>query len=294
MPVEIRRIAVGVDFSEESMVALEQAMAIARHCGADIVMIHTGEVYGRADFELEGKVLAAAERYREILERRHQRARDAIEQLRERHLGQGVEIGQLLVSGFADEVLPEAARDAGAELLVVGTHGRTGIKRFLLGSVAERVTRLADCDVLIARAASTGPFKNVLVPSDFSPQSARALEAAAAIADRSAAITVLHCSDARDFQELPEHVASEIDAVIEARAARLTGPHEGAGQSIRFIHRRGAPAEQIRAIADRFDLICMGSHGRRGVRRMLLGSIAELTVRHAPCSVYVAHTSRSD
>lgn len=294
MPLSINKIAVAIDMSDESLVAFDQAMAIARLCGAELVMIHAGEVYSSADFDKEGPAAAALEHYGEILKERQTRARAELDQLRERHVGQGVTISQILVTGFADEVIPEAAKEIEADLLVLGTHGRTGIKRFFLGSVAERVVRLAECDVMIARPVATGPYRNVLVPSDFSALSERALDAAVAVSDPEAAITLMHCSDTLESSDLPAHLADSIEAVIAARAEKLSSSRADADQTIRFIHERGNPADRIRALADQFDLICMGSHGRRGVRRLLLGSVAELIVRHAPCSVYVAHEPSTD
>src|SRR5262245_24433686 len=96
-------------------------------------------------------------------------------------------------TGPPGEVVSEVARERNAELIVIGTHGHTGIHRFLLGSVATSVLRHAPCDVLVCRGVTgPSPFLRPLVATDFSPASARALRNVAALTGPDAPIEIVH------------------------------------------------------------------------------------------------------
>lgn len=287
--MHIKKIGVGLDLSPESMIALDEAMVIARRTGATITTITAGDVF-ESGAEQHGPTAAAIEHYQSVLAERQKKVRAELEEVHERYDGQGVELSQTLVHGFADVVIPDAAAELGIDLLIVGTHGRTGLSRFFLGSVAERVVRLASCDVMVARGPSRD-FKRVLVPTDFSDHAERAVNAAVAIAEPDATITLLHCTGVGGAkeEELPAHLAESVEAAVKAHAERLSEQLKQTELTVNTVVRAGTPAHEIRQLADDYDLICMGSHGRRGARRLILGSVAEVTVRHAPCSVYVAH-----
>src|SRR5439155_2718166 len=95
--------------------------------------------------------------------------------------------------GPPGEIVAQVAKDRAAELIVIGTHGRTGISRFLLGSVASAVLRHAPCDVLVCRGTSgPSPFLRPLVATDFSPAAARALRKAATLTAPGTAIEIIH------------------------------------------------------------------------------------------------------
>jgi nucleotide-binding universal stress UspA family protein len=289
--MKIEKIGVGIDMSEQSIAALDQAMVVARHFGASIVLITAGDVH-ESGAHAHGPSAAAIEYYENILEERQRRVRTELQELHERYSGQGVDMSQTLVHGFADIAIADAAAEMGLDLLVLGTHGRTGLSRFFLGSVAERVVRLATCDVLIARG-QIRTLDNILVPTDFSPHAERAIEVAVALAAPGATLTLLHCTgiDNERDAKLPAHLAESVETAVQARADKLAEHYADEDLIIKTVVIAGAPAGEIRRIAEDegADLICMGSHGRRGARRLILGSVAEVTVRHAPCSVYVAH-----
>jgi nucleotide-binding universal stress UspA family protein len=226
--------------------------------------------------------------------------RARLEALRQRLLGQGVEVSHVVIDGMPDAALAASAVELGADLIVVGTHGRTGLRRLLLGSVAEKTVRLAASSVLVARGtpgAAEGGYRRVVVGTDYSPLGdlavTRALEHAAA----GAHVHVMHA------WQLPTQSAPETAAVVaELRGAlaeetqrlgveRLRGWRGARPDVVLVAETSEAPAQEAlieRAEALGADLIAVGSHGRRGVRRLLLGSVAESVVRHAPCSVLVA------
>ena len=299
--MKFENIVVGTDFSEEAEVALRQAVDIARHTGGKLMMLHVGVVHERIADDV-GPARAQVETYEKVLAECLAQDRSKLAELRERFDGQGVAISHAVVSGFADTALVEAASDSVADLLVVGTHGRTGIKRLFLGSIAERVARLASMPVLIARPGgnSAGGFRKILVPVDFSEPSRRALEAALALAADGAQVDVLHCWNLpalADAYTMPESLREEaigplvrdMEAETRQRGEAFLADANAGGVALSFDVVRDIPAQGIHDRAPGYDLIVTGSHGRRGVRRFLLGSVAEVTVRHAPCSVLVVH-----
>ncbi len=189
------------------------------------------------------------------------------------------------------------ARDVGAGSLVMGTSGRAGVHRFLLGSVAESVVRQAPCPVLVVPDQSAvrapDPQRPVLVPVDFSQASARALGLARAFADLyGAPIEVLHVEDrvgraalAASAMAVREVGLSPQDRSVGADL-RVFIRDVGVGDvSVRVVD--GAPADQVVARAQEIDAgaVVMGTHGRRGPARALFGSVTEAALRRLRCPV---------
>ncbi|HEU5057806.1 MAG TPA: universal stress protein [Kofleriaceae bacterium] len=298
----MKKIAVGIDFSPESTLAARQAVAIARHLGAEVVLVHA-QLFVELPHvgpEPEAQVRAAVDSYRSLLARELEESRTRLGELRTSLAGQGVEVSQVLVEGATDEALCSAARELGADLFAVGTHGRTGLRWFFLGSVAQRVVRHSPVDVLVARreGAGAGGFKSALVATDFSPPSVRALERALQLVSPRGRIDVVHCLPYRPIGLWTEGVVAwdvELEAALEqnlrAQGEALVAPRrrEG-GPALEFHLLREPPAPGIVHWLETrpCDLAVLGSHGRKGLRRAVLGSVAEAVVRRAPCSVLVA------
>jgi nucleotide-binding universal stress UspA family protein len=304
--MNIKKIAVGIDFSPESDSAVQHAMNIARHAGAEVVLVHVGAILDQS-FNASETVHPSIKEWETFVRQELADDRRRLEELRDRLRGQGVEISHVVRDGFADTGLAETAGEIGADLLIVGTHGRSGLRRFFLGSISERVVRLSQTNVMVARAlpaSSSGQrgYRRILVPTDFSAPAARALELSFDLAAPGARIEVVH------FWQVPV-VASTPYAPFKAAEEALTTVREAmaeaaeqGGQNLLERYRTSSvdlsyhavEASPAHGIHDRlaqgdYELVAVGSHGRRGIRRLLLGSVAELTVRHAPCSVLVAH-----
>ena len=201
--------------------------------------------------------------------------------------------------GAPDEVLAAAAHDEQAELIVVGTHGHSSVARFLLGSVANATIRRAPCDVLVVRSEPVrAPFTRPLVATDFSPAAAKALGNAMAVLAPGTVLDVVHAwqlpagswgATLLGQARFPwSTVRDAVLAAAQTQADKLVGEHGGAFE-VQLV--QGPPAHVITETAERggHDLIVVGAHGNRGFRRLLLGSVAESTVRHAHCSVLVVH-----
>jgi nucleotide-binding universal stress UspA family protein len=290
------KIVVGTDFSPESEAAVRHAVALARRRDAEVVLLHAGTIPDLAD-PLE-PMTNAAERYRSLVEADLRANRERLEELRGRFTGNAPVISHVVAEGFPDTTIPQIAAELGAETIVIGSHGRTGLTWLLLGSVARRVIRLAEADVLLARGpAPVGGYARIAVATDFSPGATQALRAAFEVAAIGARIEVVYAWN------LPPTVAAgvptldftgmrnELEADVRARGEAYVKAHERRDVDLRFVPVYGPPVQAITEHATRggHDLVVLGSHGRRGLRRFVLGSVAEGVAAHARCSTLVVH-----
>ena len=293
-------IVAGVDFSPESEIATHQALGIAERLGARLVLVHVGLVPAAPE-GIPPSMEPTARTYRGVLLDRLESDRRRLDELRHRLAGHGVDVSVMVIDEFPDTGVAAAAHQLSADLIVVGTHGRTGFRRLLLGSVAEKTIRLAEQSVLVARPspAEHGAYHRILVGTDFSPLGERALDRALELAAPGAEVHLIHCWTppgpelGLDTLELTTLTATLRDELVHhhtTEAARLFAARSHFPVELRFQPLESSPAAGLDDLATRLlaDLIVVGSHGRRGVRRLLLGSVAEATVRHAPCSVLVA------
>jgi nucleotide-binding universal stress UspA family protein len=288
-------IIAGCDLSVPSDHALERAIGIAELHRAKLVLVHAqasdpplAEVHHSALAQL-GEVSAAI------------RAEEAVRLAAKLAEIQALGLGASVISrvGAPDEVLSAAAHDEHAELIIVGTHGHTGVSRFLLGSVATTTIRRAPCDVLIVRGPTVRTaFQKPIVATDFSPAATKALAHTPDLLVPGSPIEVVHAwqlpagswgATLLGQARFPwSTVRDAVLASAKAQADKLVAEHDP-GLHVELV--QGPPAQVITETADRggYDLIVVGAHGNRGFRRLLLGSVAESTVHHAPCSVLVVH-----
>jgi len=298
----IEKIVVGVDLSVPSDQALERAAAIAQLNGAALILVHAqadDAQIENVDNEVVkqlGEVSAAvrAEETRRLAER--------MDQLQAR----GIQTSIVGRGGSPGDVISDVAKEHGAGLIVVGTHGHTGIQRFLLGSVATAVLRTAPCDVLVCRGAgNAAAFARPLVATDFSAAADRALHHAAALTAPGAPIEIIHAwqlpagswgATLLGQARFPWNtVRDAVLAGVKTQADKLLAKVADLGHPVHVELVQGPPPSVITHAAERggHDLIAIGTHGHRGFRRLLLGSVAESVIRHAPCSVLVAHSENA-
>ncbi|HKE14588.1 MAG TPA: universal stress protein [Kofleriaceae bacterium] len=293
------RILVGVDFSPESEKAVMHAAQLARQKGARLILAHVvalpADVVEDSSYD---PIFRAQVASAELGVMHRSQAGDLLQEIASRCEALGVQSESLLVDDNASDGLARIAEDMAADLLVVGTHGRTGLKRFLLGSVAERAVRLAEVHSLVARGdlADGRGYQRILVASDFSPASRSALAMALAIAPAGAAVEVVHCwqTPVAPTGIEAEPMRGELERAVAQSGERLLAQMDPDDRPrLRFASIESSAAEGIRRRAEEegCDLIVTGSHGRRGVRRWLLGSVTETIIRHAPCSVLVVRPS---
>jgi len=295
----IRNIVLATDFSTCAVAASARAVALAQLDGATLHLIHAlgvPLVSVPYDVSVPGAVWEGVRRGAEA---QIEEARAALE-------AEGVASVTATISDGAEpaRAIREFAESCEADLVVVGTHGYSGVKHAVLGSVAERTLRTVDRPVLAVKGAAAeaaGPaevargWERLLVAVDFSAHSEQAVEAAAVLATRfDAALDVLHAL------ELPQAIVPyawsaafgfELEESIRKSASEQMSRIEGQlikrGLAPTLHLRAGRPADVVPAAAEELgsDLIVMGTRGQTGLSRLLLGSVAERTLRHAPCSV---------
>ena len=147
----IARIMVPTDFSPASDVALEYARDLARHFGASIDLVHVfDDPFTSGAFIGDGTVMMPVE-LRETLENQ---AREQLTARHESHAGSLPRSSTALLHGPPAKCIVERAKEDAADLIVMGTHGRSGLGHLLIGSVAERVVRTAACPVLTTRQSA--------------------------------------------------------------------------------------------------------------------------------------------
>jgi nucleotide-binding universal stress UspA family protein len=148
----IRRILVPTDFSSGSLRALDYARELASGLGAEILLIY---VFEPLDFSGYSETFLPPPQLTQALGEHRAKARERLQRLEAETAAQGLRVKTLLTEGAPAQTIVELARAEGIDLIVIGTLGRTGLAHLLLGSVAERVVRLAHCPVLSVR--SEGP-----------------------------------------------------------------------------------------------------------------------------------------
>ncbi|MEZ4337305.1 MAG: universal stress protein [Sandaracinaceae bacterium] len=298
-------IVCATDLSPSGAEAVEIAARIANATGAPLQLVHVG---GGEPPE-SGEPVTEAERvYRERLAMRHQAASNALEKERERASGFGPPTTAQLLDGRTWEAVVDHAEHSSASLLVVGPHGHAGprsstrrdLSEWIVGSTADRIVRHAPCPVLVGPRgeAHAAPLAGGtwLVAVDFSDPSRAALQLAMDMAKAcEAKLVALHVTHDPIMRLDPageEEPFPPLDEVAQEMAQRkrseLIGLVKGElGQPIEVKVVVGDPAHEIAAHAKEVDarLIVIGTHGRTGIVRFLLGSTAESVLRLSPVPV---------
>jgi nucleotide-binding universal stress UspA family protein len=296
--VRIKKILCPIDFSDFSRHAFDRAAAIAKGTGASVTAIHvrpleTTPVYPTIEPQgVEALMLTEADRATLTLDlRRFLAIEDPI--------GVPVSCDVVDAPNVHHEILAQADR-LPADLIVMGTHGRSGFQRLLLGSVTEKVLRTARAPLLTVGAvpdvlpAGDFSFKRILCAIDFSECSIAALRYAASLAEPAEAeLTALYVIEWTPIGYDPlfgpptdlagYRMAAEADGRERLHNTVAEFPHK----TVVEIVSSGKPHHEILRIAAerQSDLIVLGIHGRHPLDRMLFGSTAEPVVRRSPCPV---------
>jgi nucleotide-binding universal stress UspA family protein len=296
--VRINTILCPIDFSDFSRHAFDRAVAIAKGVGASVTALHVAPfreapIYPYQESRaVEAFLLSAGDRDMLTTELKRFLALDA-------PLDVPVTCEVVDAPNVHHEILAQADR-LRADLIVMGTHGRSGFQRLFLGSVTEKVLRTARPPVLIVGAATDAvpardfSFKRILCAVDFSACSLAALRYAATLAEPSGAkLTALYVMEWPPLAPDPL-LGPPTDLTGYRMAAEAAGRErlhkvvaELPLQSVEEIVGAGKPHHEIMRLAEQreSDLIVLGIHGRNPVGRMLFGSTAEPVVRRATCPV---------
>jgi nucleotide-binding universal stress UspA family protein len=302
MMIEIRRILCPIDFSDHSRDALRHAIAIARWYESTVTVLYVFSPapvasFGPGAVAFEPIVLTAVDQDQLLADTKAFAETDS---------APGVKIEAVVREGNTAGEILELANDMNADLMVIGTHGRSGFERLFLGSVAEKVLRKAICPVMtvprrLTDGVPAGPvlYKRILCPVDFSESSMHALNYAKSLAQEAdGRLTVLHVVE----HEFPSTVDMASDAydwgrpigdLVRKREEDLRGRlQEAVAGSSEFgsmepLMTHGKPwREVLRIAAERpSDLIVMGVQGRGAADLLFFGSTTQHVVREAACPV---------
>jgi len=255
--LSLKRILVATDLCPISLLALRHALGIARRYHATVSVLHVIDpsIYGLAGPEGISADADAAMRQAEDIEAG----------LRSEGYLEGVRYESLVGVGPVWRTIADMVEEKHTALLVLGTHGRTGLRKFAMGSVAESAFREAPCPVLtvgprVLRAKSSGAeAKHFLVPTDLSLESQNALPYGTSLAEATGGdLTLLHVRDDRVGSNDAD--AAESVAAAKARLREFLQLHPAAQAITPIIVQAGRPADAIVAFAKehRMDLIVMG------------------------------------
>ena len=289
--LKIERILCPVDFSEFSETAYDYAHSLARHYEATLHVLHVVR-----SIALDPGLMASS-----IIENvyTHQAAdaKSKIAKFAEKQAGDPVRSEITVQLGFAAASILSFAKERDTDLIVMGTHGRRGLDRLVMGSTTEQVLRKAHCPVLAIRkpvrsfVSPQNPgdpvhIRKILCCVDFSEHSPRALEFALSLGMQySAQITLLHVlEEAREGSEQSDRALESIEQLVPEDARNWA--------SVLPTVRSGRPYEQIIELAEeaQTDLIVMGVRGRNAVDLAVFGSTTHRVIQLGPCPVLAVRT----
>ncbi len=281
-----KNIVVGYDGSEFSKAAFKEAALWVKKHGGKVYLVHA--VYFDSEefailpsqlekrFELSGKVCLEAKK--------------AIQE------EVGLEAESFVCEGEPPEVLIDIVRGKNADLIALGTYGKRGIKRLLMGSVTTQVILDAPCDVLVVKrpcSKCTGSYASILLPFDGSETSKKAMARAIEMSKTDGSqITVLYVIPR--YEEMVEFFRTDsIKNSLRKEAEKVIKEAEKAakdhGVAVKTEIREGHVADEIIRASETLmsDLIIMGTYGWRGVNKALIGSTSNHVVTLAACPILV-------
>ena len=294
--LSINRILHPTDFSESAGDAFAYALDLAVSTGAALRVLHV--VHGQEDYAAETHQNAQADE--QLLIRLREMATGYVGALPSA-VRDDLDLDYVLAEGrHAAPAIVEHAERHHADLIVMGTHGRRGLRHLLLGSVAEEALRGASCPVVVVhRRESPLPVVRIVVPIDFSEHSHAALVQAKHLAALyNATLTMLFVAEEHTvpfFSDtgIPTFTLMKIDPDIVAKAGealrQLDAHTAGPTVVTTYEVRNGQPPNEVieYARANKTDLIVMATRGLTGVQRGMIGSVTERVVRAAPCPVWI-------
>ena len=286
----IQSIIVPVDFSPNSSAAVERASALAKRFGASLHLVHgiTVPIAGIPhEFAVPGP----------DWETIRQAAQKELDAIADELQGRGHEVTANIHRAEAVPAIQKEIEDQRGSLVVMGSAGHTGLSRFILGSIAERTLRSVSIPVIAVKEdteAAKSEIRKIVLATDFSDHSRAAEDWALTLAKGfNARVEICHVTYVPTATwasvEIPPPVSLEEDLRREAtpriEEVLKRFKEEKVEADTHLIS--SAPSLAIPALAEELgaDLLVMGTRGTSGLRHVLLGSVAERTVRMSSCSV---------
>jgi nucleotide-binding universal stress UspA family protein len=288
--VEFKHILCAIDLSDSSSRVIAYAAAVTAWFDARLTILHVVPTSESVLASLPLQPDELIEQMRRLAEASHVTHAD---------------FAYTVEAGDPAATIVDQAVERAADLIAIGTHGRRGFDRLLLGSVAERVLRKAPCPILTVPPhaaeprSGPAPFLRILCPIDFSARSLQAFGFALALARRGGGLlTVLHAVEWLAEEEPRTHTHFEVPEyrghLVEQARARLSSLLETettAGCEVEPVVVVARAYKEIleAATKQQADLIVMGAQGRGGVGLALFGSTTQHVLRGAECPVLTVH-----
>src|SRR5216684_3148288 len=289
--LKIKLILCPIDFSEFSVSAYQHALSVAEYYEAKLVAQHIVELWRHPSFDFA----ASAGLYEESLQALRESGKEQLQEFVKKHTHDEIQPELVVQVGVAADSILSFAQLQKADVIVIGTHGRRGFDRLMLGSVTDRVMRRAPCPVLAASkphdSVAAGEerghvhhLSRILFCADFSENSERALRyAISATAEYDAELTLLHVLDGVASPAKTE----EATAAAAERLDKLIPPEGRKSLKIRTAARIGKPYAQIIQLAmeAQIDLVIMGVRGRGALDVAVFGSTTYRVMQLGSCPV---------
>ncbi|HUZ47776.1 MAG TPA: universal stress protein [Terriglobia bacterium] len=293
--LKIKKILCPVDFSDFSAKAYDYAQSLARHYGATLLLQHVIQ-----PMTATYPYYAFPDMVNEAFWHLDSTAEKKLDEFLAEHQAEGIQTERVVHNGMVTDCILEFAKKEGADMIVMGTHGRQGFDRLTMGSVTEKVLRKAACPVLVVRKPAhnfvrpsdtneTVRLQKILLCTDFSDHSSRAFSYALSLAmEYNADLHILHV-----LEDMP--AAENLQAAIADCAARLEGLVSEDDRNWCKAHsavRIGKPYQQILQMAVDLDadLVVMGVRGRNAVDLALFGSTTHRVIQIGSSPVLAVHT----
>jgi len=216
-----------------------------------------------------------------------------LEEAREIADHEDVHILTNMTQGEPYDKIVHVADDENCDLIVIGRRGAHHLERELMGSVTARVIGYTDKDVLVVPVEAKLTRKNILLATDGSPSCETAVDRAIELAKEQSAvltaISVVYTND--EYLVLAPGIIEELIGKAKEKLATIVQRGKDVGVDINVMVKEGEAYEAITSLArlNHIDLIVMGSHGRKRLQSMLMGSVTERTIGYAACPVLVVH-----
>ena len=298
--MQINQILVPTDFSDNAQHAVDYAVDLAKRCSAKLHLLHTPVVPTYLLMDLSYS--PGPEAVTRILND----SQEALDAQAKAIADAGVELFTAIREGTVHEVIRDYAKEHDVDLVVVGTHGRTGVSKLMYGSVTERVIKTVHTPILVVPPGGhEKPPTSIVISYDFSGPAKRAAEVARAIHGVFGGSLHLVHSYLDVWGEYTDRGAVVGEAAEKRREALRLGLQEMLEadskeifsmdpQSVQTHLVTGDPAGGILQVAEDVDatLICAGTTGKSGIERLLIGSVARRLLHDSQVPLLLTHEGR--
>lgn len=295
MRVTLKSIICTTDFSECSGFTVPYGKLLATEFGARLYVCHVVDL---------PPVPVHGEAIRDPREDERRLMREAEEEIAKLMSDCSIEWKPLIVAGRTPDEIERLASETGADLVIGATHGRSGLKRLVLGSVTEHLMRRLTCPLLIVRSAEKGPssadekgikLKKIVVGCDFSPDSELGFQYALSLAQQfQSELHLVHVIEPSVYKELEraeaqEEVPGEKDLRerLKEQLSQMVPEDVLHWLTPQIILLAGQPHEELSkyALVNDLDMIVLGFRGHGLMETLFVGSTTARTIRNAPCPV---------